>query len=59
MEGKRKFILCSASVGIASLLCAFGKVTGEQATSILTVTMMVFGGGNVAEHISKAWGQRG
>jgi hypothetical protein len=58
MEGKRKFVLCGVTIVIACALCAVGKLDGEQCTTVLTVMGMVFGGGNVAEHVSKAWRQR-
>jgi hypothetical protein len=53
ITGLRKFIIALIVIGIASLMLWFGKVTGDNFTSILIWITGLYMGGNVAAKVAE------
>lgn len=52
--GRRKLVLAILGLGIATLGMGAGWMNGEQGVTVITTSILMFGGGNVMEHTMNA-----
>lgn len=53
LNGFRKLTICIIAMALATAFLLSGHLTGEQYTSMLTVTIPSYFAGNVGEHLTE------
>lgn len=52
LNGFRKLVICLIAITLATAFLLSGHLTGDQYTSMLTVTIPAYFAGNVTEHLT-------